>query len=124
MTRHIAFQTISGGYFTTAAQSVFENTIYKTIATTSPNISPIDISEAGATGLGNTFSGEDLEFVLEAYMKGVTNVFIFAVAGTVAAFFLAFLIPFKKIPAHDENSHDSMSVEEKGSENEELKASA
>jgi MFS transporter, DHA2 family, glioxin efflux transporter len=98
----IACQTISGAYFTTAAQSVFENTMYKRLAATAPDISSSSISSAGAAGLRNTFSGQELTLVLEAYMAGIKNVFIFAIAGAAATVLVALLIPPTRIPAHEE----------------------
>lgn len=98
----IACQTISGAYFATAAQSVFENTIYKRLADTAPRISTSRVNEAGATGLTNVFSGQELTLVLEAYMAGIKNVFLFAVIGTAATVLVALLIPPIRIPAHEE----------------------
>jgi hypothetical protein len=94
-----ACQTISGAYFNTAAQSVFANTLYKHVAATAPEIDPIKISEAGASGLRSTFSGNDLAVLLDAYMAGIKNVFIFAIAGAVATILVAFMIPPTRLPA-------------------------
>ncbi|KAJ4389518.1 hypothetical protein N0V93_006988 [Gnomoniopsis smithogilvyi] len=97
-------QTVSGAYFATAAQSVFENTLYKNLAAT--GISAMAVNEAGAAGLSNTFSGRELTLVLEAYMAGIHNVFIFAVAGATATVLVALLIPPTRIPSHEEKNEE------------------
>lgn len=62
----------------------------------------MSISEAGATGLRDTFSGKQLNLVLEAYMVGVKNVFLFAIAAAAASFLVALLIPPTRLPAPEE----------------------
>lgn len=90
---------MSGGYFNTAAQSLLQNTIYKTLQSTAPQISRTRIDAAGAADLDNSFSGTELTLVLEAYMAGIKNVFIFAIAGVVATFLVSLMIPPTRIPA-------------------------
>jgi MFS transporter, DHA2 family, glioxin efflux transporter len=102
----IAFQGLSGGHFNTAAQSVFENTLAKTLATISPGINLAKVSEAGASGVRDAFSGEDLVHVVDAYMVGIKNVFAFVLAGAAATLLSAFLIPPTRVPAHDEQKAD------------------
>jgi hypothetical protein len=77
------------------------------MAATAPEINPSKISEAGASGLRSSFNGNDLTLLLDAYMAGITNVFIFAMAGTVATLLIAFLIPPTRLPAPEkENQED------------------
>jgi hypothetical protein len=78
--------------------------MYKRVAATAPEISPIQISEAGASGLSKNFSGQQLTVLLEAYMAGIKNVFIFAIAGATASLLVAFLIPPTRLPAHEEKT--------------------
>lgn len=106
----VACQTISGAYFNTAAQSVFANTIYKNMASAAPQISPSRISQAGASGLRTSFSGQDLVLLHDAYMAGIKNVFAFAIAGAAASVFVALLIPWTRIPTRDENNVDEIDV--------------
>jgi uncharacterized membrane protein YraQ (UPF0718 family) len=106
LTSGTACQTISGAYFNTAAQSVFSNTIYKQMAVTAPHISPSRISKAGASGLRNSFSGQELTHLLEAYMNGIKNVFIFAIAGTSVTVIVALLIPTTRLPAPEKETND------------------
>jgi hypothetical protein len=76
------------------------------MAEAAPQISPSQISEAGASGLRTAFSGQDLVLLLDAYMAGIKNVFAFAIAGAAASVFVALLIPLTRIPAHDEKEKD------------------
>ena len=76
------------------------------MAATAPDINLSSISEAGAAGLEKTFSGRQLTLVLEGYMAGIKNVFIFAIAGAAAAVLVALLIPATRLPAHEEQKTD------------------
>jgi hypothetical protein len=76
------------------------------MAATAPEISSSRISEAGAAGLRNAFSGQELTLVLEAYMAGIKNVFIFAVAGAAASVLVALLIPPTRLPSSEEKKTD------------------
>jgi MFS transporter, DHA2 family, glioxin efflux transporter len=53
--------------------------------------------------LRDYFSGQKLTLVLEAYMAGIKNVFIFAIAGATASILLALLIPPTRLPAPQED---------------------
>jgi hypothetical protein len=70
--------------------------MYNRMAEIAPEISPNIISKAGATGLRNVFSGKELTLLLEAYMAGIKNVFLFAVVGAAASVLIALLIPPNK----------------------------
>lgn len=73
--------------------------MYRRLAATAPEISASSISKAGAAGLRNTFKGQGLASVLDAYMAGIRNVFIFAIAATAASVLVALLIPPTRIPS-------------------------
>lgn len=60
------------------------------------------VSEAGAAGIRDAFSGQDLVNVVDAYMVSIKNVFAFVIAGAVATLLSAFLIPPTRVPAHEE----------------------
>jgi hypothetical protein len=79
------------------------------MAATAPEINPSSISEAGAAGLRSTFHGQELTLLLEAYMAGIKNVFIFAIAGAVASVLVALLIPPTRLPASEEKDANSNS---------------
>jgi hypothetical protein len=76
------------------------------MATTAPEISPSAISEAGAASLRDTFKGQELTLLLEAYMAGIKNVFIFAIAGAAASVLGALLIPPTRLPTSEEKKGD------------------
>jgi hypothetical protein len=73
--------------------------MYNRMADTAPEISPSIISRVGAAGLRSVFSGQELAFLLEAYMSGIKNVFLFAIAGAAASVLIALLIPPTRLPA-------------------------
>jgi hypothetical protein len=85
---------------------VFANTLYTQVAATAPEIDPIKISEAGASGLRSTFSGKDLTLLIDAYMAGIKSVFTFAVAGSVATVLVAFMIPPTRLPAPEKEAKE------------------
>jgi hypothetical protein len=76
------------------------------MAATAPEIDPIKISEAGASGLRSTFGGNDLTLLLDGYMAGIKNVFIFAIAGSVATLLVAFMIPPTRLPAPEKEDKE------------------
>jgi hypothetical protein len=85
---------------------VLANTLYTQVAATAPEIDPIKISEAGASGLRRTFSGKDLTLLIDAYMAGIESVFTFAVAGSVATVLVAFMIPPTRLPAPEKEAKE------------------
>jgi hypothetical protein len=80
--------------------------MYNRMAEIAPEISPNIISKAGATGLRNVFSGKELTLLLEAYMAGIKNVFLFAVVGAAASVLVALLIPPIRLPAPEAKTTD------------------
>jgi hypothetical protein len=97
-------QSVGGAYFLAAAQSLFANRMLQTLKTASPNIDAILVINTGASEIRDRFEGEDLEAVTNAYMIGIKAVFIFAIAGSALAVLLALLIPFRKLPAHEDRT--------------------
>ncbi|PLB51399.1 permease of the major facilitator superfamily [Aspergillus steynii IBT 23096] len=103
-TMGVAFmcQSISGAYFVAAGNSLFNNYLLKRLATTAPHLNPQTILAIGVSELQNAFKGEELALVRDAYMVGIRNVFAFALAGAALTVVLALLVPFKKLPSHDD----------------------
>ena len=102
-----ACQTISGAYFNTAAQSLFENRLHQTLARIAPAISGARVDEAGAQGLHQAFSGTELTAVIDAYMVGIKDVFAFAIAGAIVTALLALTIPTTRLPSlNDDKTTD------------------
>jgi hypothetical protein len=44
--------------------------------------------------------------MLDEYMAGIKNVFVFSIAGAAASVLVALLIPPTRLPAHDEKADD------------------
>jgi hypothetical protein len=93
--------SISGAYFVAAAQSLFANRLLQTLARTAPRIEPIKVLSTGASEIQRIFNGEDLDAVINAYMVGMKDVFAFSLAGATFTVFIALVIPFKKLPRHE-----------------------
>ncbi|KAJ6125185.1 hypothetical protein N7471_012502 [Penicillium samsonianum] len=102
-TMGVAFtaQSISGAYFVSAANSIFNNYLLQTLARIAPQIDSAEILYIGVSEVVNVYKGEQLTLVREAYMAGIKDVFAFALAGTALTVVLALLIPFKRLPSHE-----------------------
>jgi hypothetical protein len=94
-------QSISGAYFVSAANSIFNNYLLQTLARTAPQIDSAEILYIGVSEVANVYKGEQLTLVRDAYMVGIKDVFAFALAGTALTVVLALLIPFKRLPSHE-----------------------
>jgi hypothetical protein len=92
---------MSGAYFVTAAQSVFSNRLLETLADNAPNIDAAKVLSTGASEIQRVFTGADLAAVLNAYIIGTKDVFLFSLAGGAFLVVLSLAVPFKKIPSHD-----------------------
>lgn len=91
------FNSLAGAYFVTAAQSLFSNRLLEEVTILAPEIDIELVLATGATELREVFHGADLGAVIEAYMIGITDVFIFSLAGAGLTVFLALLIPLKSL---------------------------
>ncbi|KAK5807057.1 hypothetical protein VI817_001315 [Penicillium citrinum] len=102
-TMGVAFmaQSISGAYFVTSANSIFDNYLLQALARTAPQIDSADILFIGVSELTNVYEGEELAVIRDAYMVGIKDVFAFALAGTALTVVLALLIPFTRLPSHE-----------------------
>ena len=83
-----------------AAQCLFANLLLQTLKKTAPHIDAIQVINTGASEIQHVFKGGDLAAVLDAYMIGIKDVFVFALAGAAFAALVALVIPFKKLPDH------------------------
>ncbi|KAH8658108.1 MFS gliotoxin efflux transporter glia [Xylariales sp. PMI_506] len=97
--------SISGAYFVTVAQSIFSNRLVQVLSVTAPNIDVTIIIGTGASEIRDVWSGAELAAVLNAYMVGIKDVFALALAGAACSTLVSLVIPFKKLPHHqDEKS--------------------
>ncbi|KAL4811310.1 major facilitator superfamily domain-containing protein [Aspergillus unguis] len=102
-TMGVAFmcQSISGAYFVSAGNSIFNNYLLQTLAVTAPQLNSAEILYVGVSELKNEFEGEELRLIREAYMVGIKDVFAFALAGACLTVVLAMIVPFKRLPDHE-----------------------
>lgn len=105
---------MSGGYFTTAAQSILANRMLNHLAQVRPNISAQTALATGASEIRRKFTCEDLNAMRDAYMVGIKGVFAFVLAGAAFSVLLAILIPFQRFPNHGtKNRSDEQTTSEK-----------
>ena len=98
----VVCQSISGAYFVSAGNSLFNNIMLRRLTVTAPHLSPSQILYMGVTELKNVFRGEELALIRQAYMVGIKDVFAFALAGTVASVVVALVVPFERLPGHED----------------------
>lgn len=101
---------ISGGYFVTAAQSLFANRMLSTLAKTAPDIDAAKVLATGASEIQRVFTGADRAAVLNAYMVGMKDVFAFSLAGAAFTVLISLIIPFGKLPSHDVKKAEEATV--------------
>lgn len=107
-------QSISGAYFVSAANSIFDNYLLQTLARIAPQIDAAEILYIGVSEVASVYKGEQLTLVREAYMAGIKDVFAFALAGTALTVVLALLIPFKRLPSHETKEAEDKEAAVKG----------
>jgi ABC-type sulfate transport system permease component len=76
---------------------VLSNGLVNQISQRIPNIDAASIVAAGATGIRNLVSADQLPLVLEAYNQAVRNVFIIAVVTGCCGFIISFFFEWKSI---------------------------
>ncbi|EED13803.1 efflux pump antibiotic resistance protein, putative [Talaromyces stipitatus ATCC 10500] len=109
----VMMNSLSGGYFVTAAESVFDNRLLESLAVSAPSINPGLVLATGATQLRGVFKGQDLTAILAGYMAGVKDVFAWSLAGAAFTAVLALVVPFKKMPPVEDASAKEKSEDEK-----------
>lgn len=90
-------QTLSGAVFLTLGDLVFSSGLKEFIPKYAPNVSPEVIISAGATGIRDVVSSQDLAGVLRAYAKGVDHVFYMSAGLGVACLIFSFGMGWKDI---------------------------
>ncbi|CAJ2504796.1 Uu.00g121900.m01.CDS01 [Anthostomella pinea] len=109
-------QTISGGHFTTAANSILDNLLLKDIMRSAPQIDAQQVLATGASEIRKVFKGDDLTAVINAYMTGIKGIFAFILASAAFTVVLALVIPFDKLPSHDDKKTEETTTGEEGKE--------
>jgi hypothetical protein len=82
-------QSLSGSIFLSIADTVFTNKLRAWIDQFAPTVNPQIVINAGATGVRQVVSPQDLSGVLAAYAKSCDDVFFLAMAASAAAFLFA-----------------------------------
>ncbi|KAJ5157256.1 major facilitator superfamily domain-containing protein [Penicillium canariense] len=83
-------QTLSGAIFLTFADVIFSTGLKSTIPKDAPNVNPQVVIAAGATGIRDVVSNQDLPGVLKAYAKSVDHGFYMSAALGVCCLIFAF----------------------------------
>lgn len=73
-------QTLFGAMCLTFAHVVFSSGLESSLSKYAPNVNPVAIINAGATGIRDVASDQDLTGVTKAYADGVDHVFYMGVA--------------------------------------------
>lgn len=105
--------SLSGGYFVTAAQSLFTNRLLDSLSTTAPSINARLVLATGATELHSAFNGSDLTAILSSYMVGIKDVFAWSMASAAFTAVLALVVPFKRMPPVKDAAGKEKSLDEK-----------
>lgn len=75
-----------------------------------PNLDRQTVLTTGVSEIRQVFAGEDLVSVIHGYMIGIKSVFALAVAGTASSVMVSLLIPFKKLPSHEDKKKEDAKV--------------
>lgn len=73
-------QTLFGAVYLTFAHVVFSSGLESSLSKYAPNVNPVAVINAGATGIRDVAWDQDLTRVIKAYADGVDHVFYMAVA--------------------------------------------
>ena len=95
------FQTLGGALFVSVAQAAFSDGIISGLKEHAPTLNPDLFINSGATSLRSilreTGQEDQLEGVLKAYVRGLSNTFWIAVACAICAFISACTLQWKSV---------------------------
>ncbi|KAM3447850.1 hypothetical protein MY3296_008329 [Beauveria thailandica] len=91
------FQMMGGTVFVSGAQAVFANRLVQTMGSHAIGVAPEKVLSIGASELRKEFSGETLAHVLESYMVGIEDTFLFGTVVAACAFLASWIAPIKSI---------------------------
>ncbi|KAF7538400.1 hypothetical protein G7054_g2975 [Neopestalotiopsis clavispora] len=91
------FQLIGGALFVTASQSAFVNRLLTLLPSTAPSVPPALVVQTGASALRQTFSVDEIDGVLLAYMGGIKAAIAIAICGSGIAFIAGTHLNMKKL---------------------------
>jgi hypothetical protein len=88
---------MGGAVFVSAGQSIFSNTLLKSIANSGTGLDPLLVIQTGSSEIRTVFSSTQLDTVLEGYMNGFKDTFAFGIALSGVAVLMALAPPMKSI---------------------------
>jgi MFS transporter, DHA2 family, glioxin efflux transporter len=91
------FLTIGGAFLLSAAQSAFNNELIRSLSRSLPSIDPKVALGVGAGEIREAFAGEDVPFVVAAYVQGLQAVFAFLITTYGVAFMIGFFGSWKRL---------------------------
>jgi hypothetical protein len=93
----IFFNSLGGAISISIAQNIFSNTLIKQIPKHTTGVNPLIVMMAGATHVREVVPKDQLEGVLFAYNKAVTNSFILSIACGGLAFAVSWMFEWKSV---------------------------
>ncbi|KAI0970358.1 MFS gliotoxin efflux transporter glia [Xylaria arbuscula] len=91
------FQLVSGAIWVSISQTILNNRLIASLASSAPNISPQQIFQVGATDIRNVFHGADLDHVLKAYLDGLKSAWALSIALAGITFLSGFFAEWKNL---------------------------
>ncbi|KAI1499286.1 putative efflux pump antibiotic resistance protein [Biscogniauxia marginata] len=91
------FQTVGGAFFVAAAQSAFVNQMILALATTAPDVDPMQVISVGATELRSAFTESQVSGIILAYMDGITVALAIALAAVGLSFIISLGSSWKRL---------------------------
>ena len=93
----IVFQMMGGTVFVSGAQAVFANRLVQHLNKIAVGVDAEQVLSIGASELTNHFSGDTLANVLQSYMVGIKDSFLFGTVVAACAFLASWVAPIKSI---------------------------
>ncbi|KAH8668967.1 MFS gliotoxin efflux transporter glia [Xylariales sp. PMI_506] len=97
------FQTVGGAFTISSAQAAFINQALDKLRTSAPGVDAARLIATGASELRQAFTADELPGVLTAYMHGLKAAFAVSIAFCGIAFLTTFIIPWSKLPSHEQD---------------------
>jgi MFS family permease len=108
------FQTLGGAIFIAVGQSVFQNGLILGIRTYAPDVDPSGIVSAGATETRHVLAAlgqlDQLDGVIQAYMRGLRDTYRVSLALMTAAFVAACFVEWKSVKKQGESEDEDTAM--------------
>jgi hypothetical protein len=106
-------QSLGGTIFLPAATSIFQNILLQTLQDTTPSIPVAQIVAVGVADLQSKFPAAQLSTIRGAYLHGLHDAFVLALAVSAVSLVLACLFPWKKLMIRKTDAKGTGESEEK-----------